>query len=152
MEPIVQLTFLPAVNASLNGLVIALLLSGLAMINRKRIFAHKMFMLGAFAASCLFLVCYVTHYVWRASVKGGAHTPFAGEGVVKMLYYLMLISHIVLAMVVPVLAIWLIRLGLSRRYDRHRRVARIAYPIWMYVSVTGVLIYFALYHWNPAGS
>src|SRR5262245_33761942 len=106
-------------------------------------------MLGAFACSCVFLVSYVTHYAWRAAVKGGVHTKFNAEGVIKLAYYLMLFSHILLAMIVPFLAIWLIRLGLRRADEKHRRIARWAYPIWLYVSITGVLIFVVLTYFNP---
>lgn len=142
-----DLSFLPAVNASLNGLAAVLLVTGFVLIKQKRIAAHRACMMSAFAASSLFLVFYLTHYVWRARATGTAHTVYHGP--VPAFYYGMLITHILLAMAVPVLAIWLIRLGLARRDALHRRVARFALPIWLYVSVTGVLIYFMLYHLNP---
>ncbi|MEE9212210.1 MAG: DUF420 domain-containing protein [Phycisphaeraceae bacterium] len=136
---------LPSINASLNAVAAVLLIVGVVLIKLKHVTAHKRCMLTAFAVSTAFLVLYITD----KAIKRGVHTPFNAEGIVKTLYYVMLISHILLAMTVPVLAIWLIRLGLSERYDRHRRVAHIAWPIWMYVSITGVLIYVMLYHWNP---
>ena len=95
---------LPLVNACLNGAASVLLLIGLVLILNKRQAAHKRVMLGAFAVSCIFLVCYVTNYVWRASVQGGTHTRYNGAGVMAAFYYSMLISHILLAMLVPVLA------------------------------------------------
>ncbi|MCE9591626.1 MAG: DUF420 domain-containing protein [Planctomycetes bacterium] len=142
-----DLSFLPTVNASLNALAAVLLCVGVSLIKQKRITAHKRVMLAAFATSCLFLVFYVTHYVWRASATGTAHTQYTGP--LRAVYYPMLLSHILLAMAVPVLAIWLIRLGLRRDDTLHRRVAKFAFPIWLYVSVTGVIIYFMLYHLNP---
>jgi uncharacterized membrane protein YozB (DUF420 family) len=144
-----DLSFLPTVNASLNGLSAALLVTGYVLIRRRRIEAHRRCMLAAFAASCLFLVFYVAHYIWRARATGTAHTAFNGTGVLKSLYYAMLLTHILLAMIVPFLAIWLIRLGNRREDARHRRIARYALPVWLYVSVTGVLIYFVLYYLNP---
>ena len=145
-----DLSFLPAVNASLNALAGALLVAGYVFIRRRNVAAHKRCTLAAFATSSLFLVLYVTHYVWRAKVRGGAHTPFNAVGPVRAAYYAMLISHILLAMVVPVLAVWLIRLGYRRDDARHRRIARYALPIWLYVSVTGVIVYLMLYQLYPS--
>jgi len=147
-----DLSFLPAVNAALNGLAGVLLVVGLILIKQGKRDAHKKVMLSAFGMSALFLVSYLTHYAWRAIEKGGVHTKFNGEAPWNYLYYLMLITHILLAMAVPVLAVWLIYLGWKGRDSLHKKVARWGWPIWMYVSVTGVLIYFALYHWNPAPS
>jgi uncharacterized membrane protein YozB (DUF420 family) len=144
MEP----WFLPSVNASLNALATALLLWGRSLIRRRRVDAHRRVMISAFAVSALFLVLYVTHKASRSF----ENTTFHAEGLAKGIYLAVLFSHVTLAMAVPVLAILLIRLGLSGRLDRHRRLARVAWPIWIYVSVTGVAIYFALYHFNPAPS
>lgn len=144
-----DLSFLPAVNATLNGLAGVLIIIGIVLIKQKKIDAHKKVMLAAFATSCVFLVSYLTHYAWRASVKGGTHTKFNGEGILKAIYYPMLLTHILLAMAVPVLAIWAIRLGLKRQDEKHRKIVKYTVPIWLYVSVTGVLIYVMLYHMNP---
>ncbi len=138
--------FLPTINASLNATATLLLLAGYIFIKRKNIAAHQRCMMSAFAVSCVFLVLYVTDKV----IKGGAHTAFNATGLVRTAYYVMLISHVLLAMAVPVLAILLILFGLKGRIDKHRRLARWAWPIWMYVSVTGVLVYLALYVLNPA--
>jgi len=149
----VDLSFLPAVNAALNGAAFLLLCAGMVCIKQKKIDAHRNLMLAAFAMSCLFLVSYLTHYGWRASVKGGVHTKFEAGGFLGAIYYPMLISHILLAMLVPVLAIITIRRGLRRQDAQHRRIAKITLPIWLYVSITGVLIYVMLYHLNtPAAS
>jgi len=137
---------LPAINATLNAIAGVLLVVALVFIKQKRIAAHRNTMLAAFGVSAVFLVTYVTDKI----MKGGAHTPFRMDGVIRILYYVILITHILLAITVPVFAVTLIRLGLKRRDAAHRRLARIAWPIWMYVSVTGVLIYFMLYHWNPS--
>jgi uncharacterized membrane protein YozB (DUF420 family) len=145
-----DLSFLPAVNATLNGIAAVLIVIGLVLIKQKRIDAHRKCMIAAFSTSCIFLVTYLTHYGWRAAVKGGTHTKFEGVGVLKAIYYPMLFSHILLAMAVPVLAVLMIRYGLKRQDDKHRKLARYAVPIWLYVSVTGVLIYVMLYHLNPA--
>ena len=144
-----DLSFLPAVNATLNGFACVCLMTGLAMIKRRRIEAHRRCMLSATVLTGLFLVCYVTHYIWRAMEKGGLHTKYNGLGLDRTLYYTVLLSHIVLAVSVPPLAVWLIRLAMTGRFEQHRRLAKIALPIWMYVSVTGLMIYFMLYWLNP---
>ncbi len=141
-----DLSFLPGVNAALNLVSTVLLVVGRIWIRRGRVVAHRRAMLGAFAVSSLFLILYVAHKAWR----GFEHTPFHGEGVLGALYLAILFSHLVLAMTVPVLALRLVQLGLSGRIDRHRRLAVVAWPIWLYVSVTGVLIYLLLYPLNPA--
>lgn len=140
-----DLSFLPAVNATLNGLAMTLLIAGRRLVKQGRIEAHRRVMLSTFGVSSLFLFFYVSHKVWR----NFENTPFHAEGVAKLGYLVLLFSHVILAATVPVFAIWLIRLGLRDDRSRHRRVARIAWPIWMYVSVTGVLIYVLLYHLNP---
>jgi uncharacterized membrane protein YozB (DUF420 family) len=142
----VELSFLPAVNASLNALAAALLVRGRALARGGRVAEHRRTMLGAFAVSSLFLVLYVLH---KAS-RGFENTTFHAEGAAKLAYLLLLFSHVVLAMAVPPLAVALIVLGTRGRFARHRRLARVAWPIWMYVSVTGVVIYVLLYHLNPA--
>lgn len=142
-----DLSFLPAVNASLNGLSTVLLVLGLVLIKMGKRDAHKKVMLAAFASSAVFLVFYLIHYAWRAKVKGGVHTVYDGP-MGKPFYYTLLISHILLAITVPVFAIVLIRLGLKEQYEKHKKIARFAWPIWFYVSVTGVVIYFMLYHFN----
>jgi uncharacterized membrane protein YozB (DUF420 family) len=146
----VDLSFLPLLNAILNAIALLLLLVGLYFIKQKKWQAHRNCMLSAFAVSSLFLVFYLTHKAWRASTGKGLHTEFNGTGLVKLAYQLMLLSHVLLAMAVPVLAIWLIVLGMKRSDDKHRRLARIALPIWIYVSLTGVLVYVVLYHLNPS--
>ena len=145
----VDLSMLPDVNAALNTLATAMLIVGYALIRRKRIIAHRNTMISAFGVSCLFLVLYVLHKVWRAQSGGDLHTEYNAQGALKLAYLLILMTHLVLAMAVPVFAIVLIRLGLTGRYETHRRVARWGYPIWLYVSVTGVVIYLMLYHLNP---
>jgi uncharacterized membrane protein YozB (DUF420 family) len=144
-----DLSFLPALNAVLNGTAAALLVVGYVFIRQRNIDAHRKCMMGAFVMSGIFLVCYVAHYVWRAKVHGGVHTKFNMQGPIAAAYYLMLLTHILLAMAVPVMAVLLIRWGLTNKVAAHRRLARYALPIWLYVSVTGVLIYIMLYHLNP---
>jgi len=141
----VDLSFLPAVNASLNAVATVLLVRGRLLIRAGRVAAHRRTMLTAFAVSALFLALYLLH---KAS-RGFENTTFHAEGAAKVAYLLFLASHVLLAMTVPVFAILLIRHGLAGRIARHRRLARIAWPIWMYVSVTGVAIYLLLYPLNP---
>ena len=141
-----DLSDLPAWNASLNALAAVLLWRGRRFAHRGKIAAHRCTMLCAFAVSSLFLALYVLH---KAS-RGFQSTTFHAAGAAKIAYLALLFSHVVLAMAVPVLAITLITFGLRGRIERHRRLARVAWPIWMYVSVTGVAIYVLLYHLNPA--
>ena len=135
------ISWLPTVNASLNGLATVLLVTGYVLIRQKRIIAHKRVMLSAFGVSVVFLASYLTYHAYAGS------KPFAGTGMMRPIYFSILISHIILAALVPVLAAVTIRLGLSGQWDRHKRIARVTYPIWLYVSVTGVIIYLMLYHW-----
>lgn len=137
---------LPAVNACLNGLSSVLLVLGLVMIRAGRREAHRRCMLGAFVASCVFLVFYVIHKVW---VVHGVNTPFRGPPALRPYYLAMLASHVVLAVVIVPLALVTISRGLSAQWDRHRRIARWTWPLWMYVSVTGVVIYLVLYQIWP---
>ena len=141
-----DLSFLPAVNATLNAAATVLLVYGRIEIRRGRVAQHRRVMLSAFAVSSLFLLLYVVH---KAS-RGFESTHYGGEGLLRVAYFTVLFTHLVLAMTVPVLATRLVYLGLSGRIERHRRLARIAWPIWLYVSLTGVLIYALLYVWNPA--
>ena len=141
-----DLSFLPGVNAALNATAVVLLVVGRRLARKQRFTAHRRVMTAAFAVSTVFLVLYVTH---KAS-RGFVNTAFHVEGVALVAYRVMLFTHITLAMTVPVLAIALIALGVSGRRESHRRLARFAWPVWVYVSVTGVLIYVLLYQLNPA--
>jgi uncharacterized membrane protein YozB (DUF420 family) len=142
----VDLSYLPAVNASLNAVATVLLVRGRLLIRAGRVDAHRRTMLCAFAVSALFLALYLAHKASRSFENTTLHV----EGVLKTAYLVFLASHVLLAITVPVFALVLIRHGLAGRIDQHRRLARIAWPIWMYVSVTGVAIYWILYHLNPA--
>jgi putative membrane protein len=137
---------LPPLNASLNAISGVLLAIGMIAIKREAKKLHGFLMGSAFIVSCVFLVCYVAHKV----LVRGVHTPFAGAGAWRPIYYGMLTSHIILAMCVPPLAIVTMRHALAGRYDAHRRLSKITFPIWFYVSITGVLGYFFLYRWFPA--
>ena len=136
----------PPLNASLNALAGLFLLIGYVLIRQKRIDAHRRFMLAACATSVLFLVCYVTYH----TLRGGVVTKFTGTGAIRTLYLTILTSHTILAVVILPLAVLSVWNGLKMRVPQHRRVARWTFPLWMYVSVTGVLVYFFLYHWFPS--
>jgi uncharacterized membrane protein YozB (DUF420 family) len=131
---------LPTVNACLNATAAVLLVWGYTLIRRKQIETHRKVMTAAFVTSCLFLVCYV---VYHAQV-GSKHFP--GTGMLKAVYLTILATHTVLAAAVPFLAIITLRRGLAAKYDKHRKIAKWTFPIWLYVSVTGVIVYFMLYH------
>ena len=130
---------LPAVNASLNATSGVLLLCGYTLMRLRKIDLHRRFMIAAFLSSSVFLVCYVIYHAQVGSV------PFPRQGFVRLLYFVILITHVVLAATVPPLAIITLTRGLNGRYPQHRRIARWTFPIWMYVSVTGVLVYVLLY-------
>jgi len=131
---------LPSVNAVLNATAAVLLVWGYTLIRRKRIAQHRKVMQTAFVVSCLFLVCYLIYHAQVGSVR------FPKTGAIKTLYLSILGTHTLLAAAVPVLAIITLRRGLSARFDKHRRIARWTLPIWLYVSVTGVVVYLMLYH------
>jgi len=130
---------LPAVNATLNGIAAVLLVIGYILIIRRRIDAHRRVMIAAFTTSSLFLVCYVIYHAQVGSV------PFTRQGFVRPLYFTILVTHVTLAAAVLPLAIITLSRGLKARFDRHRAIARWTLPIWLYVSVTGVLVYVLLY-------
>ena len=136
-----MIKILPTVNATLNALSAVLLVWGYTLIRRRQIDRHRRVMLTAFATSCLFLVCYLVYHSQVGSV------PFHHEGSpLRTLYFAILITHTILAACVPVLAIVTLRRGLAARYDKHRQIARWTLPIWLYVSITGVVVYLMLYH------
>lgn len=131
---------LPTINATLNATAAVLLVWGRSLVKQKRIQAHRKVMISAFVVSCLFLVCYLVYHYQVGSVR------FPGTGALRTVYLAILGTHTVLAAAVPVLAIITLRRGLAGRYDRHRAIARWTFPIWLYVSVTGVVVYLMLYH------
>jgi uncharacterized membrane protein YozB (DUF420 family) len=130
---------LPALNAALNATAAVLLGAGYWHIRHGRIATHRRFMLAAFVMSGLFLVSYVTYHAQAGS------RPFPGLGMARVVYFAILIPHVVLAAAVLPLALVTLRRGLLRNDAAHRRIARITLPIWMFVSVTGVLVYVMLY-------
>jgi Predicted membrane protein len=139
---------IPALNAALNALATVFLTAGFFFILRKNIPAHRACMLTAGVISAIFLVGYVGH---KILVKG-VHTKFGGEGAIRTVYYVMLATHILLAMAIAWLVPRTFYLALKGDLARHRAWARWTFPIWYYVSITGVLVYFFLYRWWPAAS
>ena len=133
-------TILPTVNASLNALSTVLLASGWIFIRRREIARHRACMLAAFATSALFLTSYLVYHAEVGSV------PYQGQGLRRTIYYVILLTHIVLAAAILPLALITLSRALAARFDRHRAIARWTLPIWLYVSVTGVVIYVMLYH------
>jgi len=132
--------WLPSVNAFLNGTAAVLLVWGYTLIRRKRIDTHRKVMQTAFLVSCLFLLCYLVYHAQVGSVR------FQKTGVIRSVYLTILATHTVLAATVPVLAIITLRRARAGKFDRHRQIARWTLPIWLYVSVTGVVVYLMLYH------
>ncbi|MBI1247168.1 DUF420 domain-containing protein [bacterium] len=139
---------LPHVNATLNALATLLLVVGFVFIKQGKVAAHKWTMLSCFGVSVVFLVCYL---VYHALMQGHSKTfPSYPPNWIRYGYYAMLLSHVVLAAAVPVLAVITIYLGLKDRREAHRKIAVWTFPIWLYVSVTGVLVYLFLYQFFPA--
>ena len=135
----------PAVNATLNGTSAVLIATGRALIRRRQISAHRACMIAAVVSSTLFLISYVYYHAhsYRAHL-GSMH--FKGQGWVRPLYFGILLTHTILAVVIVPLVIITLARGLRGVFDRHRAIARWTYPLWLYVSVTGVVIYVMLYH------
>jgi putative membrane protein len=138
-----DVSFLPAINATLNGTAAVLLCAGYVAIRRRARRLHKYLMVAAFIASALFLICYVTYH----SIHGD--TPFHGVGWIRPVYFTVLVSHILLSAVTFPLTVTTLFFAARGTFSRHRRIARWTLPLWLYVSVTGVAIYFFLAH-NPA--
>ncbi|MFY9607289.1 MAG: DUF420 domain-containing protein [Blastocatellia bacterium] len=136
----------PPINATLNAMSGVLIVIGFLLIRRKRVALHRACMIGAVTCSSLFLISYVTYHIGF----GAGVTRFAGTGWVRPVYYVILVSHTILAItVVPFIIVTLTR-ALRGQFARHRAVARYTFPVWLYVSVTGVIVYFMLYHIYPS--
>ena len=134
-----DLTLFPALNATLNGASAVLIVTGRAFIARKQVSLHRACMIAAVVTSSLFLAGYLYYHAHVGSVR------FPGQGWVRRLYFAILISHTVLAAAVPPLVLTTLTFALREKFDRHRKFARWTYPIWLYVSVTGVVVYIMLY-------
>ena len=144
------LEIFPHVNAVLNGSSSVFLILGLYFILRRRISAHRICMLAAVTVSTLFLVCYLTFHSLRTYYFGLGPTRFTGEGIIRPIYFTILTSHTILAALVTPMVIWTLVRALKGRFVLHRKLARLVYPVWLYVSVTGVVVYLLLYQIYPS--
>ena len=142
-EPTVNLRFMPMVNACLNGTAACLLLAGWVAIKNKRATVHKYLMVSAFAASALFLVGYLAYHAVHGDTK------FGGAGALRLVYLLLLASHVLLSMGVVPMALAAFYFAWKRRFETHTRVTRVLFPVWLYVSVTGVVIFLMLRPYYP---
>lgn len=131
----VQLTVLPLINAFLNGIAFFLLIGALVMIKRGNITAHRNFILAAFILTFLFLICYLTYHAMAGS------TTYGGEGLLKSVYYFILITHVTLSTILLPLSLFTLARGLNMQKAKHKKIARWTMPIWLYVTLTGVLVY-----------
>lgn len=139
-----DVSFLPTLNAIINSTVSVLLILGLVFIKRKQIKLHRFVMLSAFVLSALFLISYIIYHYGAESV------PYGGKGADKVIYLIILGTHILLSVVVLPLAFFAIYRGLTSQLDKHKKITRWAWPIWLYVSVTGVIVYLMAHVYNPA--
>lgn len=146
-QPNVELPFdvyiFAFINSVINSIVTLLLIIGLVLIKQKNIKAHRTVMMMAIVGSGLFLISYVMHHLFADS------TSYGGEGVFKILYYIFLISHILLAALIMPFILWTAYKGLTGDYSKHAKVARITWPLWLYVSITGVVIYWMIQPYYP---
>jgi putative membrane protein len=136
---LISVSQLPSVNAALNALSAILLMAGYIFVRSRNIKAHKTCMLAAFASSILFLISYLVYHYQVGSV------PFKGQGGIRLVYFTILLTHTILATTVVPLALVTLFRAFKERFDRHRHIARWTFPIWLYVSVTGVVVYWMLY-------
>ncbi|CAN5536579.1 MAG: DUF420 domain-containing protein [Acidobacteriota bacterium] len=143
------LQIFPHLNAALNASSGVFLIFGFYFILKTQVHKHRMCMISASVISALFLISYVTHHVIRTSYFGLGTTKFTGEGIVRPIYFTILTSHTILAtMVAPFVILTLVR-ALKGRFDAHKKIARLVYPVWLYVSATGVIVYLMLYQFYP---
>jgi putative membrane protein len=149
----VTLNDIPALNAALNALATLLMTAGFIFIKSGNKTAHRASMLSAGVVSAIFLVGYLGHKFLKGMAAGAGeavHTQFGGEGTIRTVYYVMLITHILLAISIAYLVPKTFALAFKGDFERHKKWARYVFPIWYYVSITGVLVYFFLYQWWPA--
>ncbi|MEO6051495.1 MAG: DUF420 domain-containing protein [Pyrinomonadaceae bacterium] len=144
------LQIFPHVNATLNALGGVFLLSGFYFIMKRQIARHRFCMFAASSVSVLFLLCYVTYHALRSYYFGLGPTKFTGDGIIRPIYFTILTSHTILAIVIAPFVILTLRRALKDRFDMHRKLARLVFPVWLYVSVTGVIVYLLLYQIHPA--
>ena len=134
---------LPLINACLNGLSTIILIAGFVAIKKKKEDAHKKLMISAFITSAVFLACYL-YYHFTAG-----HFKFTGEGTIRTIYFLILVPHILLAMVMLPMIIMTFLRAFKGQWEKHKKIAKITFPIWLYVSITGVVLYLYIYVWFP---
>lgn len=140
----------PHVNAALNASSTVLIVLGFLFIRKKDITKHRFCMTTASAVSALFLLCYLTYHSLRTYYLGIGPTKFLGEGLIRPVYFTILTSHTILAtLIAPFILLTLYR-GLKGQFDKHKRLARLVFPVWLYVSITGVIVYLILYHFYPS--
>jgi putative membrane protein len=144
------LQIFPHLNATLNASAGVFLLTGFYFIITKQVARHRACMIAAATISAIFLVSYVTHHAIRTYYFGLGPTKFAGEGIARPIYFTILTSHTILAVVIGPFVILTLWRGLKGRFDAHKRIARLVYPVWLYVSITGVVVYLMLYQIYPA--
>jgi putative membrane protein len=140
----IDLTFMPAINALLNSGCVVCLVLGLRAILRGEREKHMRFMLSALGLSAVFLVGYLTYHHYHGD------TPFEGTGMIRPVYFFILITHIVLSAVMLPMIFTTFYFAATKNFTSHKKLARYTFPVWMYVSVTGVLVYLILYHWPTA--
>ena len=139
----------PHINAALNALSGIFLVCGLFFILNKRVHEHRLCMLTASSLSALFLICYISYHSLRTYYFGLGPTKFTGEGIVRPIYFTILTSHTFLAAVIAPFVVATLYKALKGNFDSHKRLARLVYPVWLYVSITGVIVYVFLYHLYP---
>jgi putative membrane protein len=145
-----QYAIFPQINATLNATSAVLLLLGRYFIGRGRVAAHRVFMIAAFATSSVFLISYLAYHYTLYYYAHSASRHFQGQGWPRSVYFTILISHTILAILIVPMILVTLRRAVRERFDRHRAIARWTFPLWLYVSVTGVIVYFMLYHWFAA--
>ena len=144
------LQIFPHLNAALNAISGVFLISAFYFIMKRRIAEHRFCMLTACSVSALFLVSYVSHHALRTYYFGLGPTKFTGEGLIRPIYFTILTSHTILAVLVAPFVVVTLRHGLKGNYDKHRKLARLVFPVWLYVSITGVVVYLLLYQFYPS--
>jgi len=144
------LNIFPHLNATLNATSGLFLIVGFYFIRTQQISRHRACMLTAASVSAVFLACYLTHHTLRTYYFGLGPTRFTGEGIIRPIYFTILTSHTILAALVTPFVLLTLWRGLKGQYDKHKKIARLVFPVWLYVSVTGVIVYLLLYQFYPA--
>ncbi|MDH4129372.1 MAG: DUF420 domain-containing protein [Spirochaetota bacterium] len=144
----INITDLPIINAVLNGISALLILLGFFFIKQKKVIIHKIFMLSAVFTSILFMISYSIYHFSKETLKArGLLSKFKGEGFTEVIYYVIVVSHSILATVIIPFVIFTLIYAFKNKVDKHKKLVKWTLPIWLYTSITGVLIYFMLYRW-----